>query len=93
MDRDTAESVAIITLSYLAGDSERLGRFLALTGISPARIRKVAREPGFLAAVLEHVLADERLLLGASRQAGREPSEFAQAREALASRQWERDIP
>jgi len=51
--REAAESLAIQALSFIAQDPERLGRFLALTGIGPAEIRSAAAEPGFLTGVLE----------------------------------------
>ncbi|RXF74660.1 DUF3572 domain-containing protein [Hansschlegelia zhihuaiae] len=58
----SAEDVAGRALGFLAADPERLGRFLALSGLDPATIREAAREPGFLPGVLDHILTDERLL-------------------------------
>ena len=63
MDLDTAETIAISALAFLAGDEQRLGRFLALTGLGPAELKAQARTPRILAAVLDHVLQDENLLL------------------------------
>jgi len=63
MDLDTAEAIAISALTFLAGDEQRLGRFLALTGIGPAELKAQAHTPRLLAAVLDHVLQDENLLL------------------------------
>ena len=60
--REAAEALAVQALSYIAQDGERLGRFLSLTGIGPAEIRSAAREPGFLAGVLDYLAGDERLL-------------------------------
>ena len=51
MTREAAEGLAIQALTFIAGDGERLGRFLAVTGIGPAEIRAATREPGFLAGV------------------------------------------
>jgi hypothetical protein len=84
MNRNAAEILAVEALTFLASDAERLGRFLALTGISPAEIRTVARDPGFLAAVLDHLSSDEKLLVAFADQAGRAASEVTQAREAIA---------
>ena len=50
---EAAEGLAIQALTFIAGDGERLGRFLAVTGIGPAEIRDAACEPGFLAGVLK----------------------------------------
>ena len=63
MDLDTAETIAISALAFLAGDEQRLGRFLALTGLGPAELKAQAHTPRILAAVLDHVLQDESLLL------------------------------
>ena len=46
-------------LAFIAADPERLGRFLAATGIGPADIRAAAREPLFLAGVLDHLANNE----------------------------------
>jgi len=62
MDLDTAETIAISALAFLAGDEQRLGRFLALTGMGPAELKAQAHTPRLLAAVLDHVLQDENLL-------------------------------
>ena len=93
MNREAAKSLAVQALSFLADDLERLRRFLALTGIDPGEIRAVARDSGFLAAVLDHIASSESLLQAFAREAGRDPAEVAAARTALAGRPWERDIP
>ena len=46
---EAAEALAIAALTFIAEEPERLGRFLALTGIGPESLRAAAREPGFLA--------------------------------------------
>jgi hypothetical protein len=83
---EDAESVAIRALGFLAGDDSRMERFLALTGIGPGDIRAAAAEPGFLAAVLDHVASDESLLLAFAANAGLSPGSVAAARAALAGR-------
>ena len=90
--RGTAEALAIQALTFLAEEPERLGRFLAMTGIEPAQIRAAAREPGFLAGVLEHMLADESLLIAFADSAGVDPAALARARSALAP-QGKREAP
>jgi Protein of unknown function (DUF3572) len=90
--RQAAEALAVAALAYLASDAERLGRFLAATGIGPERIREAAREPNFLAGVLDHFATDEELLLAFARQAGIEPTEIERAHNALGGT-WDRDIP
>jgi hypothetical protein len=63
MDADSAETIALSALAFLAEDPPRLGRFLALTGVGPDELRTHARAPRILAAVLGHLLQDESLLL------------------------------
>jgi len=63
MDADQAETIALSALAFLGEDIQRLGRFLALTGIGPGELKEEARNPRILAAVLDHLLHDESLLL------------------------------
>jgi hypothetical protein len=93
LTRDRAEALAIQALTFIAGDSERLGRFLAVTGIGPAEIRRAAAEPGFLAGVLEYMAADERLIGAFAGETGLNPSDVDKARTALAGSPWERELP
>lgn len=60
---DTAEDIARTALIWLAGDPERMGVFLATSGVDPAEIRARARDPEFLGFVLDFVLASEPLLM------------------------------
>ena len=60
-------------------------------GLRPPRFA-AAREPGFLAGVLEHMLAHENLLIAFADSAGIDPTAVARAHSAL-DRQGERDVP
>ena len=91
--RKEAEALAIQALAFIAGDGERLGRFLAVTGIGPSEIRAAAREPGFLSGVLDYVASDERLIAGFAAEAGLDPADIEHSRAALAGNPWERDVP
>jgi uncharacterized protein DUF3572 len=82
--RASAEALAITALGFLAGDPERLSRFLALSGLGPGNLREAAAEPSFLLAVLDHLAGDERLLVAFATEQGVDPSAVAAAREALA---------
>ncbi|HVB89717.1 MAG TPA: DUF3572 domain-containing protein [Beijerinckiaceae bacterium] len=84
-----AEYVAVRALGFLASEPERIDRFLALSGLNPQNLRSAAAEPGFLAAVLDHVASDERLLLSFARSASLDPQAVALAREALSSHEWD----
>jgi hypothetical protein len=90
--REAAEALAIQALTFIAEEPERLSHFLGLTGIEAAEIRSAARQPGFLAGVLEHLLGDESLLIAFATSAGIDPAEIARARGALGGGgKWERE--
>ncbi|KAB2677245.1 MULTISPECIES: DUF3572 domain-containing protein [Brucella/Ochrobactrum group] len=74
MSQADAEAIAIEALAWLAQDKDLLPRFLALTGIEAASIRQAAREPGFLAGVLQFFLSHEPTLLRYCDEAGRDPT-------------------
>jgi Protein of unknown function (DUF3572) len=91
--REAAEASAIAALSFLAAEPERLGRFLAMTGIGPDEIRAAASEPHFLAGVIEHIVGDEALLVAFATHAQVKPQEVERALAALGGAVWERDVP
>lgn len=93
LTRDRAEALAIQALTFIAGDAERLGRFLAVTGIGPAEIRKAAGEPGFLAGVLEYMTSDDRLIGAFADETGINAADVDKARDTLAGTPWERELP
>jgi hypothetical protein len=84
VNHEQAEEVAVAALVFLASDAGRLGRFLALTGLGPAELRAEARTPRMLAAVLEHLLQDESLLLVFSASSNIPPETIAPAHALLA---------
>jgi len=90
--REAAETLAVQALGFIAGENARLAHFLNMTGIIAADIRAAAREPSFLAGVLEHMLAEESLLLAFAAEAGIDPAEVARAKSVLAAG-WDRDAP
>ncbi len=92
LTQEAAEGLAIQALTFIAGDGERLGRFLATTGIGPAQIRAAAQEPGFLIGVLDYLAGDERLLSAFAAESGVNPSDIGKAIAALGGH-WEREIP
>jgi hypothetical protein len=92
-NRRKAEALAAQALSFVAAEPERLGRFLALTGIGPEDIRQAAREPGFLSGVLDYVVGDERILKAFAEEAGITPQAVGAALLVLGGPRWERDAP
>lgn len=91
--REAAEALAIQGLGHMAGDPERLGRFLTLTGLDPQSLRAAAQETSFLAGLLDYIAGDQDLLLGFCAEAGIAPADIDRARRALGGGDWERDIP
>jgi hypothetical protein len=81
--RENAEALAIQALGFVAADPELLPRFLAITGIEVSSIRQAAREPGFLAGVLQFIAAHEPTLLRFSEETGIPPQEVSGALRAL----------
>ena len=84
MSRELAESVAIQALSYLAEEPDRLGRFLALTGLAPESLRAAALEPNFLLGVLDFLAGDETMLRDFAKDREIEPDLVTRARDHLA---------
>jgi hypothetical protein len=82
--RESAEMLAIQALNFLAEDPERLGRFLAITGLEAQSLRDAAHEPNFLLGVLDHLAGDERLLTEFAAQHELTPETVTRARDMLA---------
>ena len=91
--REVAEIVAIQALSFIAGEPERLGQFLAETGIGPETLRTAAADPRFLASVLDFVLRDGATVKAFASASKLHPTNIAAAHQALSDPQWERDVP
>jgi hypothetical protein len=82
-DPAAAEALAVDALHFLSESPERLRAFLDASGLRPDTIREAARDPGFLAGVLDHVVADEALLLAFAAETRRRPEQVMAARRVL----------
>lgn len=82
-NREEAAIVALAALAFLAEDPVKLGRFLDLTGSALDRLKAEAHTSAAQAAILEHLLGDESLLLAFAANAGLMPALVAQAHAAL----------
>ena len=91
--REVAEIVAVQALSFIAGDPERLGAFLAESGIGPETLRSAAADPHFLASVLEFILRDDGTVRAFAATSKLDPATIAAARDALDEGRPERDPP
>ena len=91
--REVAEIVAVQALSFIAGEPERLGLFLAESGIGPETLRTAATDPQFLASVLDFVMRDDATVEAFAAVSQLHPTNIAAAHQALNDPQWERDVP
>ena len=91
--REVAEIVAIQALNFIAGDPQRLGEFLAETGIGPDTLRKSAADPRFLTHVLDFVMRDDATVKAFAAASELDPTNIAAARQVLGDPHWERDVP
>ncbi len=82
-DAQLSESIAIDGLAFIASDDELLPRFLALTGIQADQIRQAAEEKGFLAGVLQFLLAHEPSLFKFCEHSGHAPESVEAAASSL----------
>jgi hypothetical protein len=91
--REVAEIVAIQALSFVANDPERLGAFLAESGIGPDTLRNAAADPQFLASVLDFVMRDDATVKAFASASQLHPTNIAAAHQALNDPKWEREVP
>ena len=91
--REAAEMLAIQALGFLAEEPERLEAFLSASGIAAEDIRGAAGDPAFLQGVLDHMLGDERLLIGFRRQRRYRPRRYRQERAARSAATGSATVP
>jgi hypothetical protein len=80
---DSARSLAVSALAFIAADSDRLNRFLNLTGLGPDNLRTAAADPAFLGSVLDYLVGDEELMVDFAADAGLKPEAVARAHAVL----------
>ena len=83
MQRETAETVGMQALAWLAGNDELLPVFLGSTGASLDDLRAGAGEPAFLGAVLDFVMMDDAWVVAFCDAAGLSYEAPTRARAAL----------
>lgn len=81
--REAAETLALKALAWLASMPDDIERFLNVTGVEAGELRARAGEPEFLAAVMDFLLADDKLLTGFCDSEGLDPKDIHLARRAL----------
>ncbi|MFN4240274.1 MAG: DUF3572 family protein [Erythrobacter cryptus] len=77
------EALALAALAWVLACEERAARFLALTGLDPARLRAGLADRAVLAAPLNFLADHEPDLLRAAEALAVSPEELVAARNAL----------
>ena len=80
---EKAEILALEALAWLAGRPEAIDRFLAISGIGAADLRRAAGDRDLLASLFDFLLADEPLLLEFCQDASNSPKVVHMARHRL----------
>ncbi len=57
------DTLVVEILGFLASDARRCEQFLAASGLSPADLRAMSTTPAFAQGLLDHLCADETLLV------------------------------
>ena len=83
MNEDAAQTIALLALSFLAEDDDRLGRFMGWTGLGPDDVRQAATNLDLLGGVLDYLLTHEPLLVEFAEKANIAPEDPVRARQAL----------
>lgn len=79
-----AETLGLEALLWLLERQSELDHFLSATGMAADHLRRDARDPLVLAAVLDHVLSQEELARGFCESQGRTGRDLHLARHELA---------
>lgn len=59
MSQESAETIALKALGWMAGNAELLPVFLGATGASEDDLRRGATDPAFLGALLDFIMMDD----------------------------------
>ena len=74
-----AEETAGAILTWLANEPDMFGRFLALSGVQPNQLRGTVNDPGFLAGMIDFLMAHEPTLLAFCEATETKPETVAAA--------------
>lgn len=84
MKQESAETLALRALEWLAADPEAMQGFLGTTGAAPADLPVLAGETAFLGAVLDYLLAEDARVIAFCDAEGLPYTAPLQARQMLA---------
>jgi hypothetical protein len=80
---EKAEILALQALAWLAGQPDGIARFLAISGLEAADLRRAAGDLDLLGSLLDFLLANEPLLLEFCQDASISPKAIHMARHKL----------
>ncbi len=83
MKQETAETLALRALAWIAAADDHLARFLEASGAAPSDLAAGASDPRFLGAVLDFLLTDDSLVVAFCDASGYPYPAPMQARAAL----------
>ena len=83
MNATRAEEVALLALGWLVGNDELLPVFQGTSGVSAEDMRMGARDPAFLASVLDFLMMDDAWVIAACAHLGLPNDTLWQTRQLL----------
>jgi hypothetical protein len=83
MTPESAETIALKALAFIAADADELERLLARSGLTPEALRHLAGDAALLGGVLDFLLEHDGRLVAFCQDAGLAPEEPSQARARL----------
>ncbi len=84
LQHEEAQTLALQAVAFMAENVHYLDRFLDITGLDVGQLQGAIHSHSFLAGVLDHLLADESLLLAFCESTGNDPARVWPLRVALA---------
>lgn len=74
-NREAAETLGLDALTFLAGNTDEIERFLSLSGMDAVGLLKGAEDRNVLRAVVEYLLCEDRLLMAFCQSHNFEPQD------------------
>ncbi len=83
LSRESAETIALQALGWLAGNEELMPVFLGSTGASVDDLKRQAGDPAFLGSVLDFIMMDDAWVVDCAASVTLPPERIMQARQCL----------
>lgn len=81
--QESAEIVALQAFGWLASQPDDLGAFLNASGAAPSDLPRLARDPHFLAALVDFLLETDERVLACTAALNLPPTALGEARMGL----------